>query len=834
MNRVVGIDWLNSDCSSILIEGDGKNNKFLTLEKSKFSGIVLLPSKSHQKPTIVDFNNANLWNSGFDNINAFARVPAWALFEAFKQKSLNPSWNYTSFGGKSANASCKDIASVLLKRALSSVDKYDMAVVSVPEATSSMGQENLIRSFPNGRDKIRLLWRSVAALIGLSDKHYTFMQTGKKVAVFDFQQHRLDITVLELKNDTDWIVPKRFLPKKLNFQTIELPPLDFLYAETLLATLQPNYDQYSLWQLAMVNGSYKHSGEKTDFVIPLKDNRWYEISTPLPKDKFIYETRYNLGNKKLWHHFSKIMLALSGFPPPSEYNPSITALDYLINKACKVLQKFDYALLCGPYLSFLDHSKLKSALSCRHIWREGIDTDPNLITNGCGIFGLKVINGLPTYFDQLPRLDLVVQDLKDEDIKLKPLIDCGEVRGNEEYTLKEPITGCQISQYDTAGHFYLRMEDEEKLRELKQLFNVRLSKNAEIELYPRMRPGQGMAIVEVHNNKIFPTPVLLDWEKMTESEETEDSLRKKIDRSFPPYIPAVKANNSKWSIAEPYIKAYTLNERSNAQNVAKKLGVMGKDPDDKSDLGRINVFGNNPDYKFPAASDISLINKFLEKLKLKYTYKNQNDYKYVIGAIAWTYQSDYFEIVRKDLIDKLKSSAPLKIQELTACANLFCDSEDYKAYFNKVLDMFRLRGNERMSNYVIALKKMLSYRNDALLYIESEKCYKMMEHLNSLFWNSFIYGKFNILKNALSTILFMLKRRCYDRNFLPYNSVRIDRLLGIIISNLEKIIVTQTRNGRSTNLMEEILRYLKSSGRLEGMIEALKEEDDEDDDEKDE
>lgn len=838
MSDVAGIDWLDSDLPVASLSGDGLNNYPNAIKKSDFSGTVILPAFPQQKATMVDYGQPRRWNSGFDmsSNNLNARIPAWALLETFKQKIIHPRWGCSSSNGKEP-FSCRDIAEVLHRSSLKNIPEYcDMTVMSIPETTSSWGQENLLRAFPGGRNRLRLLWRSVAAVLGLPAEQYCKLKERKRIAVFDFQQHRLDMTILELRKDSDggvtMLVPVRHLPQHDYFRTTELPPLDFFYAEALLTSQMLDYDESSIWQLAMVNGVSRHGNKETVMQVPLKNGLWDEVINNDLSHLFSIQLESDKPDYPYWHRIAANLINLAG-GDSKQYPPGLTpnqAHEFIRQLKREGQQEVDYALLCGPYLPFLNHAQLKEDISCKTVWRERFDTKDNLISTGCCVFGLRAINGLPTYFDQLPQLEIVVQDIEEEDIRTESLIRGGVVKGNLEFRLEKPLTGYYIDKGNTFYDFYLQMENEIKLRELKQNFDVKLDRRAELELHPRMRPAQGMAIVEVHNPQIFSEPVLLDWEKMTETDETIADLRKKIDRSFPPYIPGVKASNEKWYYSENDIARYAKNGIG-IDNVAQGLGSIGMDHSDDTGLGRVNVFGNDPHYRIPSQASDDLIQAFFNRLLQDYARKHY--YGDVIRTIAWTYESKVFTDVRKELLKKLDHKSDLMRQEQTACANLFCTSKEYSAYFQRVLREFDFNQGQNMNGYVNCLKKMLSYRNDVLSYIDSDDCQNMMRYLLNMLIGGFNDNHELIFKNALTTILFMLKRRRYDRSFMPYiEKTKLNPLLKEIIGVVEQIIDICKTNQANRNLImtidlriylaEEVLKFLKGKGRLDGIPEALR------------
>jgi hypothetical protein len=832
MSKVLGIDWLNYNSPSTIVDGDGCNNIIESTDDMYFSGTVLLPELAQQRPMLIDYHRPRRWNSG-DNFGkdvTNARVPAWALLEMTKQKSLSPSWQYSRSTGENS-VSCRDIARLLYQKSILKEQKEELTVLAIPELVSSFGQENLIRAFPGSRNNLRLLWRSVAAILGLPSEHYSQLEPGKRIAVFDFQPHRLEITKLDFKNDerggVSMVVPVRHLPKQDYFRSTALPPLEFYHAEALLTEHGVDYDECSIWYLAMTLGLTRHEIDNNDLLLfPLRNGVWDELIE--------YKTDNLLDSSNfehcVWQKRCEELLKLTG-SESDDYSAFLhpgRSSQFLWELKQEEWLDFDYAILCGPYLQYLNHEHLKDQLHCDKVYREGIDTAEHLISRGCGIFGTRALAEIPTYFDQLPSLELVVQDSENEDIKTDVLIEGTEWPGNEEFSLKEALTGYFIDKDNSFCEFFLQMEGEDKLRELKQHFAVKLDERADIKLYPSMRPAQGMAQVEVRNSEIFQEPVLLDWEKMEESEKTIQILRDSIERSFPPYFPGVKANNWKWEDVKWNIAAYAHDGRDLSKGCLNTMGGIGMDHDDDTGLGRINVFGCDPDYAIATRADQNLVTDFFDELLSD--YRSMINYNDTIRAIAWTYNSKKFKEVRTNLVNLLNNGTKLKTQEQTACANLFCTSKEYQAYFSRVLKEFDIHSTTSMNGYVNCLKKMLSYRNDVLSYIDSEDCCLMLEYLLDLLISGFNNSQEIIFNNALITMLFMLKRRRYDRQFIPYcgtdegNNLLLNKIIDVMGQIMDQSNndfyrhkMLMTTDG-TVNLLDEILKFMKGKGSLVGGV----------------
>lgn len=838
--KAFGIDFFNTTTPVLSGHGDGKA---LTLAKdcmvADYTGKVLLPQLLQQRTLPVSSEKYSRWNSGmklsydagfFGNC---ARVPVWALMEMLKKDQYGLVWEYSRSNQQFHSVSIQEIISAFFRHLHvgKNMSQEDLTVVTIPDRTSSWGQETMLRSMGD-RNTTRLLWRSVAAVLGLNG--ITTLHEKSRIAVLDLQPHEANITILEMRMDSqngeEMLVPVRHLPKSPYYFSATVPPLDLYHAEAILTDHHITRNTETIWFLSQVINSCRRLDANKGKSVPVFDGKmWKFIDNFKTASLLDNEQTYTWMNPS-WIEPAQALLKAGGCSVDM-YNSTMMPgriYEFIRCILAKSGVQFDHVLCCGPYLKYLDHEKIKSSFHRKQVIIEGHDTQNNLIVSGSVIFGIRAKLGLPTYFDQMPKMDIVVQDTENEEIRTDVMIKGGVVRGNEEYRLATPLTGYSIDKGEEWCKFYLQMEDAEKLRVLKQDFEIKLDRRYDISLWPSIRPAQGMARVEVRNQDIFPEPVLLDWEKMEVSDETLEGLNQKIERSFPPYIPGVKADNLQWNFRECqfHISRYTY-KGTRIDGVADILGGIGLDHSDTTGLGRINVFGNNPDLRVPTIADPDLIRDFFDRLLNDY-YHNHN-YDHVIRTIAWTYSSEVFAKVRLDMLKKLNLNNSMKIQELTACANLFCTPTEYKAYFGRVLREFG--SNIRMNNYVNCLKKMLSYNNDLLSYIDSDDCRKMMTHLLNMLNIGFDNNQPIIFKNALTAILFMLKRRRYDRQFMKYKeNERLEPLLGNIIKRINEIIeisrsdmfkrkLVMTTDG-NTNLALEILKFMQGKGSLMGFVSA--------------
>lgn len=817
--------------------------------------LCILPPLHRQRLDTSDAGLRQIWNSGLPGRqearfeNNCARVPLWAVWKLLATDRIAPFWEYQDLSGQSRTVHAHDLLKAFVNDpSLPDSEEMGMDVIAVPNSFNEWAQDSVLTAWPGrGNVEKRLLWRPVAAVLGYADtlsKIQCKRLDCSSCVVVDVGPASVSATFLELTCDsvagTPHLIPVRFLADDRHYFEKPLPPLDLILCEALIRHTGLPASSELLWHL-FAGGShdvYAPAGDGTtggsDLLVP-GPSGWRTLSLNTDDILTIRQEAVVTPGLTLWPAVAGAIDAAMGIPgTASGATAGCSLFDH-------ILAIFDgplwdclasrpaFILVTGASLSLtagksrrigqlLKSVYAKSSRKCKGVKFvvEGIEDCPtDLVRTGCALFGHRAARGLPTYYDHMRQLEILVQE--DEEIVPAVLVHGGRVEGNHVYR-GDPIEGIFLETGYQSAEFFLVQEGSDRLKCLRQDFQVRIDKRQPLMLEPSICPGQGHARVGVTNPELFGNrPVLLDWEKMADSGETVHSIAERTDRSHPPYIPDVTASTEQWKGFRSLVRAYlefplTVKDRERpldpvlGHEFFVHLGSVTFDDADETGLGRRNIFGSGDTESRP--SDEKLLERFLDRLAEDFAAcRYENNRVRIVRAIAWTYQGERFVDTRRYLAERLTDDPDeVKPVELTACSQLFRTPAEFKLYFTAVLEVFGIRVTENMTNYIRNLWKLMTYRSDALRHIESWTCVEMIvcigrvleyENRNENFEDTSLL--------CILSILFLLRRRRFDPDFLRFDAETWEENRDVFISR--QTLGAISRSVKVTRVAPEYIVY---------------------------
>lgn len=685
-------------------------------------------------------------------------------------------------------------------------DAARMNILLISDDLDVSGQERLLRDCGMPRDGTLLLWRSVAICLGAEERLAKFdLQDGARVAVVDVDAFgRVSAVVLEMKSDRGRLVPSRSsfrfhrerFPIWKTFGRNELALMDdFNLGDGADWNIQEKKDydkQFDFWLHTWRNG---RCGEETRRLVPDGGGGW---------------TFREFGDLS-YRYENEDMLR-------------------------KLIRDSDCIVASGNVrIPFLEGNA-----AARLIREDGGDS---FALKGAARFAVRRANGLPTYFDEVEPLCLVVQDQEERRIEKKDLLNGKDrMRGGERIEC-DVNTDFWVEKGSGDIEFYvgLDMERTTRLKKLALNFGRTAENRQPLKLQPIIIPGQGFAKVVVDGAPLLRDSVELDFLSMTETAETVETLEKKLPRDYPLDSPQVEASGDLYEayckkeltpffakIAGGGVDAF-LHRRSLPMPDGQIFARQRKNPKALGKVGvealmRINVFGLQ---EFPSHPDKVLPNKrmwhcFFEFIAEKYkrAAAGSNDRNACIRIAAWTYRCGRkeFEKIIRDVLKKVKQAVDdptikFQSQEFSVCANML-DSKEQAVFFHAFLDYAENRmqaANAARTNltnvdrWVRALMWILMYSNDFLNEIPSNRCKACMKVMLNIWRFHIRDGKSRQYVNqVVGCMLFLLRRRKFDRSFLKAGGL-YDSIMAC--SN-------QPRFLNSSSLAEEFFKHMEGKGSL--------------------
>jgi hypothetical protein len=486
-----------------------------------------------------------------------------------------------------------------------------------------------------------------------------------------------------------------------------------------------------------------------------------------------------------------------------------------------------------PFLSAT--AQVKADTFTRHdSHRVVVSAHPEWLKQGAQTFLVKHDAGCVAYFDELEALSLVVQT-PDERVEARTLVKADEKFPGGRKAELTVLSAASIAAQEQNALFLLCMGDaaeDAPLKELRHELRERAERKTPLDMTARMTPGQGMAIVTVTADGWHKSVTLDFLRNMTDSRHTIASLEKDMPRSFPPDSPYVWADTALWGGVRPDITRYMNGEiPPEGTWFAKAAWIypLGTPlPHNASPLERLrrkNVFGNDPDRQLPRYDmlfDSFDFNKLFTRLALVYNRDtNQQTKDQLARLIAWTYQHDFadFKIIRKHCVRKLEvyakdshSPAPL-FQELTLCANLCVDADEWKVLLNAVQKRISNYNNNVARDFYL-LYNLLQFHPTILSHLKGNKtdsCWLFVKHIPH--WlDEYRQGGGVATNYILKSLLYFLRCRLYDgKKFLTQE---YDAEHYQIVSDCLK----RPAHRHAEHVRKAVLRYLNGEGRIDDLL----------------
>ncbi len=651
--------------------------------------------------------------------------------------------------------------------ALNFSEESEANIIAVSDEFSSEMQEQILIGSGGFRSRTRLLWRSVAAVLG-AEKYLleSGAKEGSKVAVVDVQRTRTNVSVLTLTdNGGAHLVPQRKSYRNQN------------------AHLQ-GFEKFVEYQYGaddgVLNAFYEHTfrGNRDEVAI------WNE------SEKKFETKRFSLHSK-----FASV------------------------NRTVRVPESSDFCILLGENVS-ADWVSLRG--KTKLITERD---DENFVCEGCAKYAArkKSGDGSPVYFDEYEGLYIAVSvaDEKGERIELREL-----VPPNPKCAGGEKIDGienddCYIREKWGKVDFYLceglpKSNDNDALKLLGQNFE-KTEKKINLKLVSFVNPGQGLAVVNA-NADAFSRPVKMDLMKMTPAGKSLDDLNNEMNRSYPVDMPGVKASSMLWWKPDnriaggsvcAYVNSYMSGTKPADGNLFRKTMYPNLQSAGLKRFERIDVFGSVEGGVLPSDTGGFNFDALFSRLAADFKRKPTND---ILGMISWTYQRknpqfrEVKDVARNFILNGACSGLNV-VRLFTVCKNLFSEKKDLKDFLGKFLEEVFSHSTKCLWHWCRAMFGILVNNPGMLKYAGTDKDIKAcIEKLSQLYKPS--QGS-NTRLEVLKCMLFLLGRRRYSRNFLRGAKE---------ISEIKRCLREVEKTTPSEDAWREVLcKYLDGVGTIDGI-----------------
>lgn len=447
----------------------------------------------------------------------------------------------------------------------------DDVVLAVPDLSdfAEASQGALLAAVVNRRRRGRLLWRSVAAFLGLLDEvHIKADQIGKRFCILTHTGAGLEVQVLTLRIDRDHpehVAPQRDGPGHLHVQEIGL---DALFASADLVTREKNghVDWARCEPSRLGSRIVTGVGQPGDVeVLRTFNANWVTVTAPDITIDALFPQALVIPRLETGVTATFLVTPLE---------PRFAA------RLVRILQPALGPIVC---------------------------VGPDVIARGCLSAGRLIERGLPHYFDRLEPIAIAV--IRGEDPVFEYLIPSNAVvPANKEYA-SDDLLGFEWGQGKTDAEFYILKGNEEVRHwDVHKMYGPRT--NVPVIIRIRQTPGQSWARLTVSStewDELARNPVALEWEKLRPLDQTPEQILEQL-RSPPPTIPIRIVERphlaiwrgSDWTGAGQlarYAKQHFLlpHAKVDAAHWSKEIRAPRRHPESKERFWAIGTDGELPD-----------------------------------------------------------------------------------------------------------------------------------------------------------------------------------------------------------------------------------------------
>ena len=415
--------------------------------------------------------------------------------------------------------------------------------------------------------------------------------------------------------------------------------------------------------------------------------------------------------------------------------------------------------------------------------------------SGAVYTSLAIAAGLPTYEETLLPLQLFIvarNEWGDPKAIWKDLVLAGSIAVGGTWKNKKPIEGLQMPK--NSPHLSLPLHRKEIggsiYREVLAPLKNPVEKNEPVIITTRVRPGQGLAIVEVKSKTPSLFSTRLDWGTMEECEKP-----KPLPLAWIHGVQEVRQFGDYYDEAEFEIgraqrsidQNRHINERLRELLVPLRKWVVSSQVDGIT-IDDPNVFygimtsdGQLDLLQYGSGELTRLRDSIGERFQNQFDRGNNDQMLIRVGG--WFYTAmplQIFSYLKNKVVESHRIGTPLENAEI-ASIGLAVKEHETLGYFFSIAERVLRNPNNPPNEWARAIRNICRFRNSALQEIESGTLKSLTENLFRIMEAEVNARNFEQkFRNCLIAIAFLLKRRRYDNNFLPSGPELVEEMVDLL------------------------------------------------------
>lgn len=693
-------------------------------------------------------------------------------------------------------------------------------ILPVANTLAERHQQELIDNAQRNGIDVQLLWRPIAAALAWCDDYreqLLEMNPTKNnkvgtVVVGYFGLDEFEYTALEIisrKHDGQWyFLPGRGRPDRSKdvIGSFGFKVFHQLAAEVLRKNNIPPTTG-NIWRLTWCSSWLQDTLKKlasSNDVVP-------EDQT-LPSDVPSLSVR---EVKEVWHEITSNLNA-NGVDNAEVVNRSLIFNSFEVNAFTEWIsaKKSELAtegssllagIAIGPLACVRKNTGItmgesflsKMSKNFQQISVAGIGLPKTAVARGAAIYGKRLKEGLPTYLDTLPQIQIAIQSTQSGKTEWSDLLTDGDtyVDGGRRWRRDPDITGLAIQANSSNLELFINHEEHNHVRTVSAAVPKKLNQNEAVSLSVTITPAQGSATIEVvpEDRAIFAgRRVLVEWRNMpkhliNQEPVNAEEFLKSLPRSYPDISPRVQYHEQ-WSyvvcraIRSFLDQAETYTVAQQIRKIIKiKEHLLKRDPAQYQVLPpRIPREASAIDSEGLVPTGQHWVGEFVGHLKqllisTRVTKIQKGD---IVRTIAYTSTDDeeFMELVIKAIIGRDPCGVQKETQHvLAACGWCLRKPKHAEIFAKKLLTRIENVHNSGSNNWWKAFAEMLRYRSDITREISPELAESITDKAIDQFERERMKRKGNYLfRYTALSVVYLLRLRAFHPNYLdPMSPIAI-------------------------------------------------------------
>ena len=469
-------------------------------------------------------------------------------------------------------------------------------------------------------------------------------------------------------------------------------------------------------------------------------------------------------------------------------------------------------------------------------------------------------NSLPCYRETIIPIEIHYHSHNEQgDLKndWKMLIEGTTVKAGSEYKPEEPVEGLQIKQGAKILKLTLRRPSDRGeyiFRQVTAEISEETRRDEPVKISANLRPGQGFAKVAIESAREGVFRTLLNWKTMKPCDPPE-----KPKLAYLPQVSIVMHDEKFWFKAESSIHSAIRALRNDAPDLLDRLRQL------REHINKLPLADSVDKYRghiqkgdiflhygvFPSDGNLemvhspSLAKEFAEECEAYFLHREifTRKKKSIQQTASWLYlacPSAIIESARRNLKQNIAATSQVDLHTIGLC---FEKPFDIRSFFAALEKVFLLR-REHINNWLRASRNIVRFRDHALQpEIVSRS---RLENIISGLLRS-LKGEVNargdqrengqleiedivnphgrrpnlerIFDNCVLSILYLLKRRRYESDFMTSDNDYYKRLDDIF-----SMLINERRNNlsdRQFKIVSITLRFLRQEASYDDLREIM-------------